>query len=304
MRRPTLFVLLSLVLAVGIVWYYFAPSNRQVVKPSIAKVEPPKEFLPIPAMSSSGAASTQPLVQFVKPQPVTSNWQKVFDSRDAMATISEIHKNGTVDEKSWAYTLLTNCNAVLRSTANYGAADPASSAEEKDLALKKKQAVETLSDRCKGVKELSSDDRHALEAEFAAARQDKSTVLAQLNAATDGRDGRWSSQQVQLITDSLYSGDPVLAKAAYGALMQAFDTSSPGGGDRFAALQTEMGGAYFNFPSSEFESLLACRNLGWCNGGYEVPANTDLTPNVVRLMALYKAAFDSHADVRSILAIR
>ena len=304
MRRPILFVLPSLLLAIGIVWYVIDHSKKEVAAVSAAKVEPPAEFLPVPQAPTQVAASSQPIVPASKPQPVTNDWRKVVDSRDAMATINEIHKNGTVDEKNWAYTLLTSCNQVLRSTATYGVADPASSAEEKDLALKKRQAVDVLSEKCKGVKELSGDDRHALEDEFMVARQSKATVLAQLNAATDGRDGRWSSQQVQLISDSLYSGDALLAKAAYGALMQAFDTSAPGGDERFAALQTEMGGAYFNYPSSQFESLLACRNLGWCNGGYEVPANSDPTPNVVRLMVLYKAAFDSHADVRSILAIR
>jgi hypothetical protein len=226
-----------------------------------------------------------------------------------MATINDIRRNGTQDEKDWAVALLTSCVHIFSKPVSpvedVTAPDyavPASSPDDAVTSGQRKQASEELARRCRGVKDLSVADRQALRQELLAGADSNSSALGRLHAISDDR---WNAEQAKLISDSLYSGDPVLARAAFYALLAAFDSNAPGGAERQTAFMMALGHEYTGQPLSEFERLQGCRSLGWCGSNWglkDQPTKDD--PTVDRLADAYRAAVASRMDARSILAIR
>jgi hypothetical protein len=148
-------------------------------------------------------------------------------------------------------------------------------------------------------------DRQSLEDDLRAAALASQSALGRLDALSRSQDSRWSSEQSDLITSSLYSGDPVLARAAFFVLWGAMDSDSPGGQDRNAALQRALGPIYAAGPLSDFERLGACSVLGRCGSAWDTDY-PDPPPNaeIERLAGKYRTAVASRMDARSIMAIR
>ncbi len=300
MSRPVLFVCLGLVAVAASYLFWNSRNDKAAALPSsVAAVAPPTSSRPQTAPVSLAVA------QLPAPRPkATDDRRRILDSNDAMATIIEVRAKGNQDEKNWAYTLLTGCNQTLKHKQRPEESEAASTPEAIALENKKKHATETLKEKCKGVGILSSEEREKIEAELRESRKDNPSILGQLEAAGAGQNTRWNSQQAELISNSLYGDDPIVAKAAFLDLMAAFDRNAPGGGDRLEAFSLALSPVYLNFPLSEWERLQGCRVSGWCDGYYAVPVEPQDNPEIVRLTAAYKAAAAAHVDARGILAIR
>ena len=263
-----------------------------------------------PAGTAMPATSGTPLAS---PSPVTDHRRQIFDSPDVMATIDRLHASGTADEKEWALYLLVGCvhvNARAAAPRPDAAAseegrlvDPATQAQLEAL---KKRAADELASRCRGVKAMAHlQDRLSLQEDLRAAAVANRSTLGQLEALASNQEDRWSSEQARQITESLYSGDPVLARAAFFALLGAMDRDSPGGADRNAAFTAALGPIYANAPLSDFEQLSACTAIGLCGSSLD-DWDPGLPPNseVSRLAQKYRAAVASRLDARGIMAIR
>ncbi len=298
------------ILAVALVsWYCLshpAQTDGQAIMgqpPQNATAKPPAPLAPpvgtvMPATSSTTLPATSPL---------TDHRRQIFDSPDVMGTIDRLHTSGTADEKEWALYLLVGCvhvNARAAAASEEGPpVDPGTQAQLKAL---KKRAADELASRCRGVKAMAHlQDRQALQDDFRAAAVANRSTLAQLEALASNQDDRWNSEQARQITESLYSGDPVLARAAFFALLGAMDRDSPGGADRNAAFTAALGPLYAHAPLSDFERLSACAAIGLC-GSPSDAVDPGLPPNseVLRLAQKYRAAVASRLDARSIMAIR
>ena len=282
-----------------------APAERaQETAPARSPVRQAQAPASLPALAIATRSAAQPL---------TDARRRIFDSPDVMATINKIHASGTDDEKQWALYLLSACvqlnarAAMQQADAGNREQDPsASSAAAAALANLKKQASDALVARCVGVKPLARlSDRQTLQDDLRVAAVANQSVLGRLGALASDQESRWSSEQADLITNALYSGDPLLAQAAFFALLGAMDRDSPGGQDRNAALMTALGTIYAAAPLSDFERLSACYALGKCGSPWDV-AYPDPPPNaeVTRLAEKYRAAVTSRMDARSIMAIR
>lgn len=245
--------------------------------------------------------------------PLTDHRRQIFDSPDVMATIDRLHASGTADEKEWALYLLVGCVHV---NARAAAPRPDAEASEEGLPVEpgtqaqlkalKKRASDELASRCRGVKAMAHmQDRQALQDDLRAAAIANRSTLGQLEALASNQEDRWNSEQARQITESLYSGDPVLARAAFFALLGAMDRDSPGGADRNAAFNAALGPIYAHAPLSDFERLSACAAIGLC-GSPSDAEDSGLPPNseVLRLAQKYRAAVASRLDARSIMAIR
>jgi hypothetical protein len=130
------------------------------------------------------------------------------------------------------------------------------------------------------------------------------TLLRQLEKIASIEDGRWNNEQAQLITDSLYSGDPVVAREASWALLKVIDTNAPGGRERQEAAMLALAPKYLNFPLSQYEQLDACASQGWCDHWGDSDPSYKASAAVQKLAEKYSDALAAHSDARSIAAIR
>lgn len=268
---------------------------------------------PAPAVAAA-SHSAKPLLPLAS-QPVTDRRRQILDARDMMATIDAIRRNGTSDEKESAALLLAECAAYdkpfeAQQEALRAYRDPAHPLPEEsdELVARKRSAWDTLRTRCKGVNALSKQERVGSLRELRADARANPGVVGEFEAissrASDG-DTRWTPAQADSITDALYSGDAVVARAAFWALYSSVDRNAPGGEDRSTALLFGMAPRYVNPRLSEFETLGACATTGRC--GQAPDRNDDgsaYSPAVRRLMDEYRAAFAAHRDARAILGIR
>jgi hypothetical protein len=312
MKRSILVAILAVAL---LSWYYLShpaqmegqaitgqPLQNATATPPAPLARPAATVMP--ATSSTTLPATSPL---------TDHRRQIFDSPDVMGTIDRLRASGTADEKEWALYLLVYCVQV---NARASAPRPDSEASEQgrsvdpgtqaQLQMLKKRAADELAARCRGVKALAHvQDRRALQDDLRAAAVANRSALGQLEALASNQDDRWNSEQARQITDSLYSGDPVLARAAFFALLAAMDRDSPGGADRNAAFTAALGPIYAHAPLSDFERMSACAAIGLC-GSPSDAEDPGLPPNseVLRLAQKYRAAVASRLDARSIMAIR
>ena len=311
MKRLILLATAAIVVVFCFCKWALAPTGTPVSEERVqqtATSPPPVHPLQAPASRPAPVA----VARAVTTQPLTDARRRIFDSPNLMATIDRIHASGTDDEKQWALYLLFACvqlnarAALQQADAGNREQDPsASSAAAAALASLKKQASDALAARCAGVKAVAHlSDRQPLQDDLRAAAVANQSVLGRLGALASDRESRWSSEQAELITRALYGGDPVLAQAAFFALLGAMDPDSPGGLDRYIALETALGPIYAGAPMSDFERLAGCALIGRCDpahDGYPVPPPSQ---DVTRLAAKYRAAVESRMDARSILAIR
>ena len=302
MKRLIFFSFAAIVFIASYCYWLLSPPKEQSAPELVKNTEIIEKVVQVTTGSPTSEVSK--FTKMEPGQPLTIDRRRILDAPDIMRAIEEIRRGGTQDEKNWAYSLLTTCNQLLKHDFTLNTPDIASSPTVEAIVAKKKQATDLLAKRCDGVKNLNSTDNQALQAELFKARENNPSILGQLEEFGSSEDSRWSSQQAQLITNSLYSGDPIVAKAAFLAVMRAFDRNAPGGEDRLSAFSFALAPIYLNFPLSTYEQLQTCRSNGWCNGTYEVPPEPIHSPEELRLIKAYKSASDSHADVRSILAIR
>jgi len=311
MKWPILLSGVAIAVILGFGYRLLSTTEKPVALKPAGQPEAVGRLLPISSASASTPV-TRNSAPAAKPQTATEDRRRVFDSPDLMATIDDIRRHGTADERDWATYLLSSCAVrfmpVLPPVPDEAGAEqpkPASKRPDKELEAQKKRASDALAERCKGVKGLSSDDRAALKRELSEPAAGYGSALRHLHAIAGRDDGRWSSDEAQLISDSLYSGDPVIAREAFFAMLSAVDWHSPGGKERQAAFMLAAGSIYANAPLSEYERLEGCANMGWCGSrwgadeGYPAPSAA-----VVQLADKYTAAVKSHMDARGILAIR
>jgi hypothetical protein len=283
------------ILAVALVSWYCLSHPAQMEGKAImgqplqkATATPPAPLArPVGTVMPATSGTTVP-----ETSPLTDHRRQIFDPPDVMATIDRLHASGTADEKEWALYLLVGCVHVnARAAASRPDAeaseegppvDPGTQAQFKAL---KKRAADELASRCRGVKAFAHlQDRQALQDDLRAAAVANRSTLGQLEALASSQDDRWNSEQARQITESLYSGDPVLARTAFFALLGAMDRDSPGGADRNAAFTAALGPIYAHAPLSDFERLSACAAIGLC-GSPSDAEDPGLPPNseVLRL---------------------
>lgn len=303
MKKPILFSILAVVLVACYCFWGLAPSKP--VEQEVTKA-PVQASLPV-AVPSKVIAAPMPATaaSFVQRALITQDRTRVYDSQSILATIQDVRRSGTQDEKDWANSLLGSCVALLAKPDPNAEEPPqdekvVKKPDDPELAAQKKHAIEVLLARCKGIDQLSVEDRRALRAELTEGHARNPSVLGQLHAI-DG--DRWSGDQAKLISESLYSSDPVVARAAFFAILAAFDSSAPGGTDRQNAFMFALGPQFTGAPLSEFERLQGCRNVGWC-ASWGTGDNASPSWTVSALADKYRSALQSHADARSILAIR
>ena len=310
MKRLILLAILIIVAVFCYCRWALAPTGAPVTETRAPRAAPaPVREAQAPASLPAPAVATRTATA----QPLTDARKRILDSPDVMATINRVHASGTDDEKEWALHLLVGCvQANARAAMQQAPAgnreqdSAASSAAATALAALKKQASEALVARCVGVKPLAHlSDRQALEDDLRTAAVANQSVLGQLRTLAMSQESRWSSAQADLITNSLYSGDPVLAEYAFFALVGAMDRDSPGGLDRNLALNKALAPIYAEAPLSDFERLDVCAILGRCGSAWDAdypvpPPNAEVT----RLAEKYRAAVESRMDARSIMAIR
>ena len=312
MKRLIVLSILALVLAYC--YRAWLPALLKATAAAERDRQPPRARpIPSPTIAATTPPGAAPKLHSSSSSPLTDDYRRIFDAPDAMAIIDQVHANGTSDEKTWAHYLLAACVQInARASAPSPDADAsgqvqfASPPSPVELVVLQKRASAELAARCNGVKPLAHlVDRQALVDDFRAATASNRSVLGQLEALASSQEDRWNTEQTRQITDSLYSGDPILARAAFFVLLGAMDRDSPGGQDRNAALMTALGTIYAGAPLSNFEQLDACASMGRCGSAwdadYPVPAPNDA---VLRLTEKYRAAVASRMDARSIMAIR
>jgi len=289
-------------------YWGLAPSAKPVAQgansvPSVSKEptqDPAQMTVQVPTASASGQALPQ--------APITHDREQIYDSPNVLASINKIRQSGSQDEKDWALRLLLECNAFLtkvpQTDGTLAAAPlpkPFGRGDNAELEAQRKAANDELLGRCKGVDQLTVADRKSLREALSQGHSANQSVLGQLQAIDNDR---WSGAQAQLISDSLYSSDPIVARSAFFALLSSFDSNSAGGRDRLDAFTLALGPQFTGRPLSEFERLDACRTQGWCGGNWGSDENTTPRAAVTTLADKYRSAIASHTDARSILAIR
>jgi len=303
MKKPILFSILAVVLVAAYCFWGLAPSKPVVQEVTKAPMQvPPPATAPSKVVAAAMPATAASVVQRA---PVTLDRTRIYDSQSILATIQQVRRSGTQDEKDWANALLGSCNALLAKPDPDAVQPPQEEKvvvkpDDPALAAQKRHASEVLADRCKGIDQLSVEDRRALRTELSEGHSRNPSTLGQLQAI-DG--DRWSGDQARLISESLYSSDPVIARTAFFAILAAFDSSAPGGMDRQNAFTLALGPQFTGAPLSEFERLQGCRNVGWCSSW---GPNDEASPSwaVSALADKYRSALQAHADARTILAIR
>jgi hypothetical protein len=305
MKKPILFSVLAVVLVFCYCYWGLATVPKPSGRTAGAVAAPVKE-----ADVSIPNAITPPVTvaRAVPRNPVTQDRSRIYDSPNILMTINEVRRSGSQDEKDWAISLLTSCTRLF-SKQLQTSSEPdnpqfqkvASKLDDPKVAEQKKHAAEMLAARCRGIDQLSVEERTALKQALSEGYGRNQSTLGQLHAI-DG--DRWSGEQSKLISESLYGDDPIVARTAFFSLLSAFDSNSPGGLERQRAFTMALGPQFTSVPLSEFERLQGCRSMGWC--GSEWGAREDANPNSteVELANKYHAALDAHADARSILAIR
>lgn len=269
------------------------------------------------APGASAVAMTKPAVRAEPPtaqeqrQPVTDDRRRILDSNDVLATIRGVQKDGNADEKDWARSLLTACVLLDMEPPKpsiEGAGPPNASSPPLSAlhAEQKKRASEILRKRCSGVRRLDKTDLAALKSALKNDQgEDLTSPLQKMGGMINNSDSRWSDAQNQLVTASLYGGDPILQRTALFVLLQGNDINAPGGADRQAALISVLGAKYSSATLSQFESLQECITFGDCQGeGSGSPPPKPPTPAIRLLEAKYESALAKQLDARSILSIR
>lgn len=306
MKKPILFSVLAVVLAFCYCYWQLTPTPKPVAQ-AVDDVAPSK-VAPSAALQVASNAPTVSAVQVVPQAPVTQDRRQIYDAPNVLATISDIRRSGSQDEKDWAISLLSSCTRLLAKPAhdeseleNPKLEKVAGKPDDAQVAEQKKRATEKLTARCKGVDQLGVEERQALKEALSEGHSRNQSALGQLHAI-DG--DRWSGDQARLISESLYSHDPIVARTAFFTLLAAFDSNSPGGLERQNAFTLALGPQFTKGPLSEYEQLQGCRNMGWCGSSWGVHDDASPSSAVAELADKYRNALQSHADARSILAVR
>jgi hypothetical protein len=267
----------------------------------------------IPASAASIAATPSSPIQGESRAAMTEKRELLFDSPDLMKTLKEIRKTGSQDEKDWGAFILAVCTNVRATNrmeaaevaAASAAANSVAASKERELQRERRQAFERLKARCAGIFDLTPEERSGLKSDLIANSSTNTSVLGRLHALATSSDDRWNHEQLALITNSLYSNDPVVQREAYFALHVAIDRDAPGGADRSDALDLAFPPVVVSGSLSNLESMAACYVIKMCSSNQEQRANgTNASRAVERLATEYKAALSNHSDARSILAIR
>ncbi|MFL6625192.1 MAG: hypothetical protein ACJ8G1_01820 [Vitreoscilla sp.] len=310
MKRPILFSALLVVLTLCYcVWGLASHEDKVATAPTPEPIVPgvPSSFPSLMAPSAPLASHSQ-----VALKRLTVDRQRIMDSPDVLQTVAYIRQNGTQDQKDWAAFLLDGCvnvRAAKRASEASSSASASASqvvrSKDKVIAAERRQAFERLSQRCQGVFGLQADERHAIKADLIANSSTNSSVLGRLHALISSQEDRWSDDQASLISNSLYSDDPVLQREAFFALKGAIDINAPGGTERALALERAFPAEAVSGQLSEFERLGACAVIKLCASNPEDFSDQHSGDWAVsRLEKEYRAAIQDRKDARSILAIR
>jgi len=288
-------VIFGVAVALASAYLYF----RETGPDGTAAKDAVLERAAVPA--ASAAVMTQPAVRAERQpaprqaQPVTEDRRRILDSEDVLATLRAVQKEGTADQKEWAGGLLRACLLL-----DVQMPKPATNLH----AEQRKRASEILRARCNGVGDLDKAERAALGSALRDPGGNPSSPLQKLGQMINNPDSRWSDSQNELVTTSLYGGDPILQRTALFAILQGNDSNAPGGAARQAALISVLGAKYSSANLSQFERLQECMTFDECDGQADgLPPAQPPTPAVRSLEAKYEDALARRLDARSILSI-
>ena len=305
-KRLVLFSALVLAGVFSLCYWGLAPSKSQIAEVAVATSAKSKEWAAPRPVVASAPVVTLPASTVRR---ISDERKIIFDSPNVLAMVNAVRVNGSQDEKDWALSLYAVCTQIIYKPAAVNAEldankenQAASAPDAPELTAKKNRASTMLSKRCEGFDGLNADERRAIRHDLSEGHAANQSTLGQMNNI---HDDRWNENQAKIITQSLYSGDPILAKTAFLTVMSSFDSAVPGGGDRQQAFTLALAPIYLNFPLSDFERLDACRSMGWCGSYYGPdPDSTQPSPAIARLADKYRAAVQAHEDARELLAIR
>lgn len=308
MKRPVFLIGMPVILMFCFCFWGLAPKKKELAaSPPVAALEPKSER---PIESAGPSRTANAAISSDSKPLLTDTRRSVMDSRDLMKTVTEIRLHGTPDEKDWAVTILLDCiNVHARGVQANGT--PASEPEsihpihEPDVARERVSAFRSVTERCAGLYALSPSERRALKSDLLAGAAANPSDLAKLHALSDSDENRWSDDQANLVSRSLYSGDPIFQQEAYYAARRGFDSDAPGGEDRLRAWDSAFRSEIGLRLTTDLELQTACVLINHCPSSApdeEVPRQ--LGNGIDRLVSQYKAALQAHKDVRSILAIR
>jgi hypothetical protein len=115
MKWPIFFSGVAIIVVAGLCYRFLPSKAESVAREPSDQTESVGTFKPVP-----NAAASTPFPKALTPIPprekVTNDRRRVFDSPDIMATINDIRRHGTPDEKDWALYLLSSCLSALGRT--------------------------------------------------------------------------------------------------------------------------------------------------------------------------------------------
>ena len=309
MKRPILLSALITILAFCYCFWWLSPDKKPGVQASSAAASDLRHEVIV--ASSAASPATHTIVLPESKTLLTDTRRRMMDSPDLMKTVTEIRLRGTQDEKDWALLIMMACAHVrgkgLAADGGIAASQSAStvSVTNREVARERRLAYESVSERCKGLSALTSADRAALQSELMAGSESNSSELARLHSLASTDEDRWNDEQANLITRSLYGGDPVLQQEAFFAAQRSIDLNAPGGADRSAAFEQAFQSAFASGPFSDLELQTACVLINRCPSSVaDLRSQNSPSKSVDRLADEYRGALQAHKDVKSILAIR
>lgn len=282
---------------------WFAVSG--IRKPGLS----PVNDAPVPVVTTAASAAPTavdrraPALPVVRPATTPPTpavvRRNLYDAGSVLDAIKRVRVAGSPDEKLWAAQLIRECAGYQSSEQQVY--QMSGSSDVPQLLAQRVEAFEELRRRCEGINGVPVLERREAAAALDAASSASTSVfraLVVLQAKHTGGDTRWNAAESRLVGDAVYSGDPLIKREGFFALMTAIDRDAPGGAERRDALLLALADQTINAPLSEFERLAQCAIASMCGG------TTRQAAVPTRLQSLYLQAFAQRQPPEAILAIR
>jgi hypothetical protein len=286
----------ALVVVVGIMM----PDLRSRMKSAQRTSKEASVSVPAGVAAQDYASSAVPVASAGVRMPQSESYQRIYDSRDILATVLAIDASGAPDEKGWASDILRECVAFTR-------APQLPQGLPKAQERQRLEAWNANASSCAGVATLSREDRRLLVDRLKTASQASTSAFGILSrVASKAGDGerRLNSEERAVLANGLYDPDRVVRRAAFGALATSVDRDSPGGDDRNMAIYLVAGDTGADQDDTEFRKNLKCIIFGACSGESSTDASVQLSANLERVKREYANAVARRASLDELLSIR
>jgi hypothetical protein len=210
-----------------------------------SETAPPPEARPVATAPSDVEAAMLRTLPSSRAAPRAIDMHaRIFDSKDMRAAVEDARRNGTPDEKQWAYMAAFDCWRLVHHPEVVPAA--VSSAPEQ---VKARSEIEK---RCAGFASMTLEERRALGQELEDAASASTTDYAQLHRMAVRTAGPPPNEaELQVIGKAIYGDDALLKREAVWALAGAVDQTKVA--MFLSAFHDETAA-----PISEFEALQHC----------------------------------------------